>query len=390
MTRKRSKNLRVFYFGADKPWKELVVHGFRRRNTCLLQGIVNNDDVSRVYVVRQTPRKEIVKQIFKNINTTEKAKDIYVTSLLPERTWIPLSQQINTLFFSFLLLCQTGKRNLSTDIIWVYWIQAYLFARRMNIKGRFLFDVDHNIIDDENLPEDEKNRVTGILTDIAQRSEYILSSSRSMIRWFEERGFSNCLLARNGIDPSRFQKELSVPQDLQKIPGPKLLYVGTLSKWIDTDFFLSLVRRRPDWNFILIGGNYKTDLSEELKFLPNVTLLGFKLADEVPPYMAHVDVGLGMYKDVEWMDVDSMKFYEYLAAGIPVVTTKYSPHIDGDFDQLIQSSGHLHDFEKMIENVLEETRQSEVEWKDRASLFVNNNTWDKRIVGVIGKLVKDE
>jgi len=386
MKRDESKNICVYYFGADMPWEELVVHGFRRRNTCFLQSIVNNKDVGKVYVVRQSTRGGLLNNILRSKKVTDKVTDIFIATLLPERKWLPLSKQINKLFTNFLFYIQTGRFSKNSDIIWIYWVAAYLFAKRLNIKGRYIFDVDHNIIGDDNLPDSEKDRVAEILVDIASTSEYILSSSRSMISWFEEKGFSNCLTVRNGIDPSRFTDELPNPDDLKVIVHPRILYVGTLSKWINTDLLVKLIKNHPEWNFIFIGGNYKTGLSDELNALSNVTMLGFKLAEEVPFYMKNVDVALGMYRDIEWLDVDSMKFYEYLAANVPVVTTNYHPHINTDFNELIQSSNKLKEIEDMIENVLQKKDQSKKEWSVKASKFVKNNTWNNRISDVIDKL----
>jgi len=383
MKRDESKNICVYYFGADAPWEELVVHGFRRRNTCFLQSLVNNKDVSNIYVVRQSSRSDIIKNILKSKRVTPKVKDIFTASFLPERKWIPFSKQINKLFIGFLIFLQTGRFNKSSDIIWIYWLAAYLFARRIDIKGRYIFDVDHNIIGDDNLPDSEKDRVSKLLEDVGRNSEYILSSSRSMISWFEDRGFSNCLTVRNGIDPSRFTDKLQEPTELSKIAHPRILYVGTLSKWINTEILLLLIKKHPEWNFIFIGGNYKTGLSDELNTLSNVSLLGFKFADEVPSYMKNVDVALGMYRDIEWCDVDSMKFYEYLAASVPVVTTNYHPNIYSDFDELIQPSNKLEKLEEIITDILSKSDKEKNEWTVKALNFGNTNTWNNRIKGVI-------
>jgi len=383
MKRDESKNICVYYFGADMPWEELVVHGFRRRNTCFLQSIVNNKDVKKVFVVRQSSRSGIIKNILRSKKVTKKVKDIYIASLLPERKWILFSKQINKLFVGFLIFLQTRRFSKSTDIIWIYWLAAYLFARRINIKGRYIFDVDHNIIGDDNLPDSDKDRVAGLLEDVAKNSEYILSSSRSMIRWFEDKGFLNCLTSRNGIDPSRFTDKLPEPDDLKGIKHPRILYVGTLSKWINTELLVKLIKKHTEWNFIFIGGNYKTGLSAELSVLSNVSMLGFKLAEEVPSYMKNVDVALGMYRDIDWLDVDSMKFYEYLAATVPVVTTNYHPNINTDFDELILSSNNISEIEDMIKGVTIKNDKLRNDWNKKALKFVNNNTWDNRIEDVI-------
>ena len=381
-----SKKNYIYYFGADKPWEELVVHGFRRRNTCFLQSLVNNENVIKIFVVRQSRRRELISNIKSSKRISNKVVDVYLTTFLPERDWLPLSKSFNRLFVKFLLLIQTKRFQKESDIIWIYWIAAYLFARRIDMKGRYIFDVDHNIIGDDNLPESEKNKVSKILEDIGAKSELILSSSRSMIRWFEDRNFSNCITARNGIDPNRFTKNLAEPEDLKSISHPRILYVGTLSKWINTDLLVKLIQKHPEWNFIFIGGNYKTGLSTELSKLSNVTLLGFKLAHEVPAYMKNVDIALGMYRNIDWLDVDSMKFYEYLAAGVPVVTTNYHPNINTDFNQLIRASNNLSDIEKHIDAILSLSEKEKQEWKTKALEFVNHNTWDNRIADVINTL----
>jgi len=381
-----SKKNYIYYFGADKPWEELVVHGFRRRNTCFLQSLVNNENVTKIFVIRQSRRRELISNIKSSKRISNKVVDVYLTTFLPERDWLPLSKSFNRLFVKFLLFIQTKRFQKESDIVWIYWIAAYLFARRIDMKGRYIFDVDHNIIGDDNLPEREKNKVSKILEDIGTKSEFILSSSRSMIRWFEDRNFSNCITARNGIDPNRFTKNLAEPEELKSISHPRILYVGTLSKWINTDLLVKLIQKHPEWNFIFIGGNYKTGLSTELSKLSNVTLLGFKLADEVPAYMKNVDIALGMYRNIDWLDVDSMKFYEYLAAGVPVVTTNYHPNINTDFNQLIRASNNLSDIEKHIDAILSLGEKEKQEWKTKALEFVNHNTWDNRIVDVINTL----
>ncbi|MCD4788427.1 MAG: glycosyltransferase [Bacteroidales bacterium] len=382
---KTQKKFRVFYFGADMPWQQLVTHGFRRRNTCLLKSLVNNKDVEKVFVVRQVLRNEVFKNIFQKQADT-KVRDIYIALMLPERKWLPFTKTINLLFARLFILFQTGRFIQKNDIIWIYWIRAYLFVRKLKVKGRYIFDIDHNIIDDDNLPENERENVSKTLLDIGKRSENILSSCRSMINWYETRGFSNCLYIRNGIDPNRFKKHFSEPDDLKKIPSPRILYVGTLSKWINTNLFLNLIKKRSDWNFIIIGGNYKTSLSEKLNNLPNVSLLGFKTAEVIPRYMSNVDIGLGIYKNEEWLDVDSMKFYEYLASGIPVVSTKYHNYIEPDFYNLIKTSNNPEEIENIIEEYLNLKKQDKEAWRINCKSFIEDSTWDNRIEIVINYL----
>jgi len=55
---------------------------------------------------------------------------------------------------------------------------------------------------------------------------------------------------------------------------------------------------------------------------PNIHLLGNRSYDELPAYVQAFDVGIIPYVLNDWTrSVDPLKLLEYLAAGIPVVTT---------------------------------------------------------------------
>lgn len=376
---KKKNKHRLFYFGADMPWENLVEHGFRRRNTCLLQALVKHKNIDQVFVMKLLSRKEVMKKIFQKQPKFNKVKDVFISFLLPERRYIPFAKSLNYVFIQLLLLLQTGKMNNRNDIIWIYWIEAYLFAKKSQMNGRYFFDVDHNIIQDENLPDHKRDRIKEILLDIAEKSEKILSSSRSMNAWFKHHGFSNFIYLRNGIDVSRFTKSLSEPDDIKNITSPRILYVGTLSKWIDADLFLQLIERHTEWNFIVIGENYKTEISKKIKQYPNVSLLGFKDAEEIPQYMANVDIGLGIYKNLDWLDVDSMKFYEYIAASVPVVSTNYHTNIESDFKNLVKTTIDIDEMGEAINHFLLQNNQEKDNWRQRCDTFMNENTWVIRI-----------
>jgi len=380
--KKRNKH-RVFYFGADMPWKDLVDHGFRRRNTCLLQALVNDKNIDQVFVMKLLSRKEALKNIFQKQAKFDKVKDIFIAFLLPEKKYIPFAKSINYVFTQLLLLLQTGKMNHRNDIIWIYWIEAFLFAKKTKIKGRYFFDVDHNIIEDENLPDHKRHIIKETLLDIAKRSEKILSSSRSMNAWFKQHGFSNLVYLRNGIDSSRFSKPLYEPEDIKHLSSPRVLYVGTLSKWIDTDLFLELIEQHKTWNFIVIGENYKTEISKKLMQYPNVSLLGFKDAEEIPHYMANVNIGLGIYKNLHWLDVDSMKFYEYIAAGVPVISTNYHTNIEADFGHLIKTTMDIDEMGEAMNHFLFQKKQEKEIWRQKCDTFVNDHSWAKRVEQVV-------
>jgi glycosyltransferase involved in cell wall biosynthesis len=117
-----------------------------------------------------------------------------------------------------------------------------------------------------------------------------------------------------------------LPPELAEIPRPRLGYIGVLSDFkIDFALLETLVASRPDWQFVFIGDQREGQNSEaaaRLKLKSNVHFLGWRSYHELPKYLAGFDVGLlpQLINDYT-RSMFPMKFFEYLAAGLPVVST---------------------------------------------------------------------
>ena len=135
----------------------------------------------------------------------------------------------------------------------------------------------------------------------------------------------------NVVDLSYFSSvarldSASPPSSLASIPGPRLLFVGAISSYkVDFNLLRRLATLRPQWSIILIGaigeGDPETDIGL-LAGLPNVYCLGPKAYSELPAYMVCCDVGLlPCLLNQYTVNMFPMKFFEYLASGLPVVST---------------------------------------------------------------------
>ena len=120
--------------------------------------------------------------------------------------------------------------------------------------------------------------------------------------------------------PGRSTPGTAVPADIARLPGPVIGFYGTLQDWVDYDLLRKLALRHPEWSVVLIGQQL-ADVSAVLG-LPNVHLLGRKPGEQLPAYCKGFDVGLIPYRIDERMTyVNPIKLREYLAAGLPVVST---------------------------------------------------------------------
>jgi glycosyltransferase involved in cell wall biosynthesis len=366
--------MNVYYFGADRSWEDLLKIGFRRRNTCILKALVESEYTYKVYVVRKTTLREFLKQLFKRKDRSGKVQDVVFASLLPEKRFGNSNRRLN----AFLLHRLWGRAQ-DTDILWAYWPNGYFTALSSGLRGTIVFDADHNIIDDPSIPSADLRQREKDLLGIGAAAQYILSSTRSMLDWFRARGFANGVLLRNGVDASRFQS----PSQTRQKGAFTIGYCGTLSQWIDYELFAALSRKNPQWRFLIIGKPYRTEDWRVLEGLPNVHLLGEKTATEVANLIPTFDAALNLYRRHPALDVDSMKLYEYIAAGVPVVSTRYHDHLGPDFEDILLLGDDLDTIGRLLQDV-ENGRIAGPGAK--TSGFLQRSSWNKRVDEFLGSL----
>jgi glycosyltransferase involved in cell wall biosynthesis len=104
----------------------------------------------------------------------------------------------------------------------------------------------------------------------------------------------------------------------------RVAYVGAIDSWFDAELVAAAARALPEWLFELAGPVGSADLSSIGK-LPNVRLLGPIPHRSVPRFLQGARVGIIPFKRNNLIDaVHPLKLYEYLAAGLAVVATRWT------------------------------------------------------------------
>ena len=135
-------------------------------------------------------------------------------------------------------------------------------------------------------------------------------------------------------------------------------------------------KARPDWQFVWIGNEKPgADLSA-LRAMKNVHFLGVKPNAELPKYLAQFDVCLNLFDAGPLSkDVSPLKFYEYLATGKPIVSTRQPDQVL-QFADIIHIADDAKSFEKACEAALDDTQPERTNARIEAG---RNSSWDARV-----------
>ena len=174
--------------------------------------------------------------------------------------------------------------------------------------------------------------------------------------------------------------------DQQTISGLKIGFFGVIDERFNLGLIHDIAVQRPEWQIILIGPVVKIDPAS-LPQGANIHYLGQRSYAELPSYLAGWSVAL-----IPFLLNESTKFIsptktpEYLAAGVPVVSTPIKDVVRPyGIEKLVHIAANSEDFIKAID--LELNSKSNAQWLIKVDLFLKEMSWDHTCAMMSAKLM---
>jgi glycosyltransferase involved in cell wall biosynthesis len=133
----------------------------------------------------------------------------------------------------------------------------------------------------------------------------------------------NTYLVPNGCEFDYFFQASNgafpIPADIADIPKPIIGYTGVIASWLDLELIDRLAQEFSDCSIVMVGPLYNIS---DVPRRPNIHYLGFKPYEQLAAYEQAFDVGIVPFKLSSMVEsVNPIKMWEYMAAGLPIVTT---------------------------------------------------------------------
>jgi glycosyltransferase involved in cell wall biosynthesis len=232
----------------------------------------------------------------------------------------PRIRAFNRWFLRQQVLRAMRKLGFARPINWVFNPAAALVAGSLGEELLIYYCVDEYAA----FSGVEPGSLAAMERELLDRSDLVICSAARLLESKRQR-HPRSVLVRHGVDWSHFRTALDpsvdVPPELAQLPGPIIGYFGLIAAdWVDVSLIQHVARRFPHASIVMLGKS-TMDLSV-LKQLPNVHLLGRKPYASLPAYCKGFDAALIPFPINEaTLNANPLKAREYLAAGLPVIST---------------------------------------------------------------------
>jgi UDP-galactopyranose mutase len=265
------------------------------------------------------------------------------------------------------------EQHIDEYLLWYYTPMALSFSRHLTPKLT-IFDVMDELSAFKGAPQEMKDREAELL----DRADIVFTGGQSLYE--AKKGRHDDLYAfPSSVDTAHFGSARSVrtdPEDQADIPHPRIGYCGVIDERMNLELIDGIAAARPDWHVVMLGPVVKID-PETLPRRSNIHFLGGRGYKELPQYLGGWDVAMLPFAHNESTRfISPTKTPEYLAAGLPVVSTSITDVVRPyGVQKLVRIADSVEEFVAAIDGVMEEEAHDSA-WRARVEAMLAQNSWD--------------
>jgi glycosyltransferase involved in cell wall biosynthesis len=312
------------------------------------------------------------------LGARERSPGIFVLSplLVPAGHRLALTRTLNRWLLRAAIVRSTRSRDFGRPLIWTY----HPFMLDV-IEGVETGPVLYHCVDDlAAVPGVDAPAFRAAEAKLLKRADVVFVTAPALAEHCKQYN-PNTHFLPNVVDAEHFGKALEpgpIPSDLAQIPEPRLCYHGVLSDFkIDFQLLVDAARQKPEWSWVFIGEEREgqtNPLVAELAKLSNVHFLGYRPYAVLPDYLRGMQVGLLPSLINEYTrGMFPMKYFEYLAAGLPTVSTPLEFSVEYGSGMVVAKD--VAGFLSAIQMQRESGRFSPADVK----ILIGENTWRNRL-----------
>lgn len=266
----------------------------------------------------------------------------------------------------------SGEQNLRRYINWFYTPMMLEWSRNLSPVAT-VYDCMDELSGFKNAPPALRQRER----DLFARADLVFTGGRSLYE-AKRHQHKSVHAFPSSIDVAHFARALYVddedPQQ-SEIPRPRVGFVGVIDERADLGLLEAVADLRGDLNFVMVGPVVKID-DASLPRRANIHYLGQRNYMELPVILAGWDVAILPFAlNESTRYISPTKTPEYLAAGLPVVSTPIADVVDpyGKMG-LVCIAATAEEFAKCLTSVMEEDANGR---RAEAAEFLTDISWDK-------------
>lgn len=216
---------------------------------------------------------------------------------------------------------------------------------------------------------------------LVERADLVISASDVLNNKFPQ---AKSFLSTHGVNYDLFATPTAIDPrlaEIKRLGQPVVGFYGSISSWLDIELIHHCVAERPDYQFVFVGKPC-IDISS-LEQFRNCHFIPAVAHHQLPGFSQHWDVSILPFALNEQIQAcNPLKLTEYLAAGKPIVTTRYpAAEAHADYVKIAEGASQ---FIESLDCAVSTTSVNKVS----LSLWLQTQCWSNKAEQIVFQMMR--